>query len=66
MKASDIIAKSANTKTNTIRSDLTAYVKKTDVATDITAIKNDYVTNASLTSQLNDLKSQHSYIKLWV
>ena len=33
--------------------------KKTDVATDITAIKNDYVTNASLTSQLNDIKSQH-------
>ena len=26
---------------------------------DITAIKNDYATNASLTSQLNDLKSQH-------
>ena len=25
----------------------------------ITAIKNDYVTNASLTSQLNNLKSQH-------
>ena len=33
--------------------------KKNDVVTDITAIKNDYVTNASLTSQLNDLKSQH-------
>ena len=33
--------------------------KKADVATDITAIKNDYVTNASLTSQLNNLKSQH-------
>ena len=33
--------------------------KKADVATDITAIKNDYVTNASLTSGLNDLKSQH-------
>ena len=29
-----------------------------DVATDITTIKNDYVTNASLSSQLNDLKSQ--------
>ena len=29
------------------------------VAADITAIKNDYVTNASLTSQLNDLKAQH-------
>ena len=33
--------------------------KKADVATDITAIKNDYVTNTSLTSQLNNLKSQH-------
>ena len=29
------------------------------VAADITAIKNNYVTNASLTSQLNDLKAQH-------
>ena len=35
------------------------YATKADVATDITAIKNDYVTNASLSSQLNDLKSQH-------
>ena len=35
------------------------YAKKTGVATDITAIKNDYVTNASLTSPLNGLKSQH-------
>ena len=59
IKAADIIAKSANHKANTIRSDLTDYAKKADVATDITAIKNDYVTNASLTSQLNDLKSQH-------
>ena len=33
--------------------------KKADVATDITATKNDYVTNASLSSQLNDLKNQH-------
>ena len=33
--------------------------KKTDVATDITAIKNDYATNASLASQLNDLKRHH-------
>ena len=59
IKSADIIAKSANTKANTIRSDLTSYSTKTDVETDITAIKNDYVTNASLTSQLNDLKSQH-------
>ena len=59
IKDADIIAKSANTKVNTIRSNLTAYATKADVATDITAIKNDYVTNASLSSQLNDLKSQH-------
>ena len=54
IKSADIIAKSANTKANTIRSDLTAYAKKADVATDITTIKNDYVTNASLTSQSNN------------
>ena len=33
--------------------------KKLMFATDITAIKNDYVTNTSLISQLNNLKSQH-------
>ena len=54
IKAADIISKSANTKVNTIRSNLTAYATKADVATDITAIKNNYVTNASLSSQLND------------
>ena len=59
IKDADIIAKNAVTKADTIKSDLTAYAKKADVATDITTIKNDYVTNASLSSQLNDLKSQH-------
>ena len=59
IKSADIIAKSANTKANTIKSDLTDYAKKAAVATDIATIKNDYVTNASLTSQLNDLKRQH-------
>ena len=59
IKSANIIVKSANTKADAIRSDLTGYAKKADVATDITTIKNDYVTNASLTSQLNDLKSQH-------
>ena len=59
IKDADIIAKSANTKENTIRSNLSDYAKKADVATDFTTIKNNYVTNASLTSQLNDLKSQH-------
>ena len=59
IKDADIIAKSAITRANTIRSNLTSYARKADVATDITAIKNDYLTNASLSSQLNDLKSQH-------
>ena len=35
------------------------YAKKTDVASDITKIKNDYDTNASLDSKLNYLKAQH-------
>ena len=59
IKYADIIAKSAVTKANSIKSDLNDYAKKTDVANDITTIKNDYVTNASLASRLNDLKSQH-------
>ena len=59
IKDADIIAKSAVTKANSIKSNLDDYAKKTDVANDITTIKNDYVTNASLTSRLNDLKSQH-------
>ena len=59
IKDADIIAKSAVTKANSIKSDLNDYAKKTDVANDITTTKNDYVTNASLMSRLNDLKSQH-------
>ena len=59
IKDTDIIAKSAVTKASTIRSNLTAFAKKDEVPTDISTIKNDYVTNASLSSQLNDLKSQH-------
>ena len=55
IKDADIVAKNAVTKANTIRN----YATKVDVATDITAIKDNYVTNASLSSQLNDLKTQH-------
>ena len=52
IKAADIIAKSANTKANTIRSDVTDYAKKADVATDIittevTGIDNKTKKNAS-------------------
>ena len=39
--------------------DPNAFVRKTDYATEISGAKNDYVTNAALTSQLNDLKGQH-------
>ena len=53
IKDADIIAKNAVTKANTIISNLTDYAKKAD-----------YVTNASLTSQLNNLKSQHIAIEI--
>ena len=59
IKDADVIAKSTNTKINHTRNSLFIYAKKADVATNITAIKNDYLTNASLSSQLNDLKSHH-------
>ena len=55
--------KDAVTKANTVKSDLNDYAKKTDVANDIATIKND-VSNASLTSRLNDLKSQHIATKV--
>ena len=59
IKDADIIVKRADTKANSIKSNLHEYAKKTDVANDITTTKNDYVSNVSLTSRLNDLKSQH-------
>ena len=67
IKANDTLAKSVGTRITSIENnltgfkkrDLTGYAKKADVATDITTIKNNYVTNASLTSQLNDLISKH-------
>ena len=48
--------------------DVNGFVKKTDYATEITSIKNDYVTKAALKSQLNDLKSQHiaDEVKKWM
>ena len=59
IKDAYIIAKSAVTKANSIKSNLNDYAKKTDAANDITTIKNDHVSNVSLTSRLNDLRSQH-------
>ena len=41
IKDADIIAKSAVTKANSIKSDLNDYAKKTDVANNTTTIKDD-------------------------
>ena len=42
-------------KVTTVDNKFSGYAKKTDVASNITKIKNDYATNASLDSKLNDL-----------
>ena len=46
-------------KVTTVYNKFSGFVKKTDYATDITTIKNDYATNASVDSKINDLKAQH-------
>ena len=46
-------------KVTTVDNKFSGYAKKPDVVIDITKIKNDYPTNASLDSKLNDLKAQH-------
>ena len=56
----DIINLASKTELKNVENkipDSSAFVKKTDYATEISSIKN--VTNAALTSQLNDLKSQN-------
>ena len=63
----DAFTKFAGTKINNIetdldgfkKSDLTGYAKKPEVANDITTIRNDYATNASVDSKINYLKAQH-------
>ena len=39
--------------------DIKGFVKLSDYSSEITKTKNDYVTNAALTSQINDLKNTH-------
>ena len=46
-------------KVTTVDNKFSGFVKKTDYTAEITKIKNDYATNASLDSRLNDLKAQH-------
>ena len=46
-------------KVTTVDNKFSGFVKKTDYGNEITKIKNDYTTNVSLDSKLNDLKAQH-------
>ena len=46
-------------KVSTVDKKFSGFVKNTDYSAEITKIKNDYTTNASLDSRLNDLKAQH-------
>ena len=61
-KIPDISGLASKTELKNVKNkipDSNAFVKKTDYATEISRIKNDYVTNVALTSPLNDLRSQH-------
>ena len=55
----NLATKSSGTAVENEIPDVNGFVKKPDYATEISTIKNDYVTNAALTSQLSDLKSAH-------
>ena len=55
----NLATKSSETAIKNKIPDVKSFVKKTNYAAGITSIKNDYVTNAASTSQLNDLKNQH-------
>ena len=46
-------------KVTTADNKFSRFVKKTDYSAEITKIKSDYATNASLDNKLNDLKAQH-------
>ena len=39
--------------------DANVFVKKSDYATEVTSIKNDYVTNAAFDIRINSLKNTH-------
>ena len=51
-------------KVTTVNNKFSGFVKKTDYSAEITKIKNDYATNDSLDSRLNDLKAQHISIEV--
>ena len=51
-------------KVTTVDNKFSGFIKKTDYGNEITKIKNDYATNASLDSKLNDLKAQNISTKV--
>ena len=56
----DLVKSTFNTKITELEDKITTADNKiADYSTEITSIKNDYVTNTALDSKLNDLKSQH-------
>ena len=67
ISTNDALTKVASTKISNIeanldsfrKSDISGYAKKTELADETTKIKNDYATNASVDSKINDLKAQH-------
>ena len=67
ISTNDALTKVASTKISNIeanldgfrKSDISGYAKKTELADETTKIKNDFATNASVDSKINDLKAQH-------
>ena len=55
----NLATKSSLTTVENNISDVNGFIKKTDYATEITSIKNDYAIKAILDSKINELKSQH-------
>ena len=51
-------------KVTTVDNKFSGFIKKTDYGNEITKIKNDYASNASLDSKLNDLKAQNISTKV--
>ena len=56
---SNLATKSGLTSVENKIPKVNGFVKLSDCTSEITKIKNDYVTNTALTSRLNDLKNQH-------
>ena len=56
---SNLATKSSLTTVENKIPDVKGFVKLSDYSTEITKIKNDYITNSALTSRINDLKNQH-------